>query len=304
MSAGGRYIGSGWRAKVLVVILFGLSVAVLGRLVFNNWATFVEFEWAIRPWWLVTAVVLFAINVLAGSWGWHSLVVGFAGFDDMRQNIKIIWSSNLAHRIPGPVWYIASRAIQYEKLGISKRLISLISAFEITFSLVSVGTLFVITLPFWVQSGVGFDQVDRYWYLLLVFPFSLLAVRPKFLMWVGQWLGGITIFRELDWRNSISWMLLYLFFWALGGLTLYALILTVYPLDISYLFTIISMWALANTISLIGVMILPFIGLRELSIVFLISNVVPLPVAILVSLCIRVIWLSGELITALVSFKL
>jgi len=304
LQEGGHYISTGWRAKVVVVALLGLSLFILGQLVVENREAFIEFEWEVQPWWFILAIFIFAINVMSGSFGWHFLIVQFTGFAELRHNIKIIWSSNLAHRIPGPVWYIASRAIQYEQVGISKRITSLLSAFEATFSLVGGATLFVLTLPFWLQNDLDLTQISQYRYVLLLLPICLLIIHPRSLNWIGEKVGKKQLPNQLEWRHSLIGVTWYAIFWLLGGITLYALIAAIHPVEFRSMLPIICMWALANTISLVGAMILPFVGLRELSIVFLISNIVPLPVAILVSIFVRILWMSGEIATVLISFRL
>ncbi len=45
-------------------------------------------------------------------------------------------------------------------------------------------------------------------------------------------------------------------------------------------------------------------GIRELSLAFLLSQIIPLPVAILVVVLLRILWLIGEIITGLISLFL
>jgi uncharacterized membrane protein YbhN (UPF0104 family) len=46
------------------------------------------------------------------------------------------------------------------------------------------------------------------------------------------------------------------------------------------------------------------IGLREISLVLLLTPITPAPVALVIAILIRLIWFSGEMASALASFRL
>lgn len=92
--------------------------------------------------------------------------------------------------------------------------------------------------------------------------------------------------------------------WVLGGVVMFSTINFFQPLPISYLLATIGMWALASSISLAGAITFTSIGVREVSLTLLLTQLMPLPVAIITIIVIRLLWLAGELITAVTSLKL
>ncbi|MFO7539977.1 MAG: hypothetical protein R6X32_18210, partial [Chloroflexota bacterium] len=143
------YLASGWVSKIITLLFLILSLLVIGLLLLNNWETIESFDWQVRPIWLLYIFIFFIIDLLVATWVWHLLVVRLANYRNFRQSAKICWRANLARRIPTPVWYIAGRALMYEKVGVSKTTTSLLSTLELLFFFLSGLATTLLTLPFW-----------------------------------------------------------------------------------------------------------------------------------------------------------
>lgn len=85
---------------------------------------------------------------------------------------------------------------------------------------------------------------------------------------------------------------------------LFSVINLFYPLSVTSLIIVIGIWALAGSVSLVGALTISGIGLREVSLILLLTQLVPAPVNLVTAIAIRLLWLTGELLSSLISLKL
>lgn len=299
-----RYLTTGWRRQLLVAIFVLLTVVVIFNLIWFNRDLFRSYMTQIRPIWLLYAVIFFLIDFSLALWAWHLLVKKLANFDNLRLNIKICLQSNLARRIPGTVWYIASRAVLYQEVGVAKSTTSLLSGLELAFFMVSGVVMTLLTLPFWVWSSIDLNQTSQIGFVFLLLPLGILLVHPQVLQKIWQKLLRQPLSQSLQWSDTIRWLGVYLLTWLTGGLVLFSIVNMLHPLSLTYVPMMLGIWSLSNTISLIGFVTFSFFGLREISLAFLLTQLLPAPITLLIAIIVRLIWLSGELITSLLSFRL
>jgi hypothetical protein len=298
------YMTSGWRRRLMMAFLVLLSLAVIARIFADNWELLLEYDWQFRPEWLTSVLFFFLIDFFLGLYAWHLLVSRLAHFNNLRLNIKLVLQSNLARRLPGSVWYVASRAVLYQDEGISKTTTSLLSAFELAMYIVSGMVVTLMTLPVWLGRS-GLDQeLRQIWLLAFFLPVSLVLVHPRISKWIWSRLNHRQPTLPLRWRDTILWLLLFIGTWVLGGAVLFSIINVFQPMPISEYIAITGMWAAAGTISLIGFVTISFFSLREVSLVFLLSQLVPVPIALIIAVVVRLLLLSGELLASLLAFRL
>ena len=295
---------SGKYSRLLVGFFLLLSVFVIARVLIINWSAFREYSWEIRPIWFLYTALFFLIDLLIATWAWHLFVARLTGFNNFRKSAKICWSSNLARRIPGPIWYIAGRAILYEKEGLKKTTTSLLSALELAFFLISGILTTLLTLPFWLFRDGGVYQPIQLWIFVAVLPLGIILVHPRILEHLWQKVSREKLTHQLLWRDTTTWLWIYVLTWVIGAFVLFSVINIIYPLPTSNLIPTISIWAFAGSLSLAGALTISVIGLREISLVFLLTQIIPAPIALIVAIGIRLVWLAGELFSALLALKL
>ncbi|MEZ4510984.1 MAG: hypothetical protein R3C62_03840 [Chloroflexota bacterium] len=292
-----------WR-RVVTGVFLGLTAVVILTVLYGNRELLRTYEWHIQPYWLLIATLVMFGSMFLGGWAWHLVAKRMAGVENGRLNLKIWWYANLAKRIPGVVWYIASRAILYEQAGVSKRTTSLLSGLELALIFVSGIITTLLTLPFWILPTEITENLGRAWFLLILLPLSFLLIQPRILEKIWQKLSHETNTHPLRWRDTLYWLGFYVIIWVLGGVVMFSTINFFQTLPATQLLATIGMWALASSVSLAGAITFTSIGVREVSLTLLLTQLMPLPVAIITIIAIRLLWLAGELITAVISLKL
>ena len=298
-----RYMQTGWRRHAITTLFFLLSVAAAVSILLANWDTLKSYEWQLRPIWGISIVSFLAIDLFLGSYAWHLLVTRLTPHNDLRFDIKCWHYANLARRVPGPIWYIASRAVLYEQRQISKTTTSIVSGLELALIILAGVAAFLLTLPFWVLPPAVVAQLNQSWLLIIVLILCFIFIHPRVLnkLWARISEHPPPL---LQWREAAIWFSFYIIIWVIGASVLFSVINLLLPLSLVYFIPIVGMWAIANVISVAGTLAFSGIGLREISLTLLLTQFVPLPVALLIAILLRLIWLIGESIGASLSLLL
>lgn len=298
------WLTSGWRRQALTGFFILFSLLVIYRLLDSNWELLTTYPWQIRPDWLLYAMIAFFVDFFLVIWIWHLLVARLAQYDNLYRTVKIYLHANLSRRIPGMVWYIASRAVLYQDVGVSKTQISLLSGLELAFFMISGFVTTLLTVPFWSGIDDILSPTRQLWLFFIMVPVSMMLVHPRILQRVWQFTSRSAPAQALRWRDTVYWLILYILTWLVGGLVLFSVINFFQPAPLSELMMIIGIWSLSGTISLAGFFTISFVGLREVTLTVLLTPIIPMPVTLIIAITIRLMWLTGELITSILSLKL
>jgi len=298
------YLTTGWRRQVLTILFIFVTLFIIAQIIIANWDLFTSDDWQLQPLWIAPALVLFLIDLFISLWAWHLLVRRFTNFNNFRADVRIVLRANLARRIPGSVWYVANRAVLYQDEGVSKTDISLLSGLELALFLISGLLTTLLTLPFWKFPNRSLENLQSYWWFIFFLPIGFILIHPRVLDILWSKFSKMSPPGKITLQDTFTWLLVFIIIWAFGGGVLFSVINIFYQIPFSQLIFIIGIWSLANTISLAGFVTFSFLGLREVSLVFLLTLLVPSPIALITAIIIRLIWLSGELITSLISFRL
>ena len=299
-----HYASTGWRKHIFIAFLSILTIIVIVQTLYINREVLQSYDWNIQVHYLLYAWLFFCIDLLIALWGWHTIVAKFTQFSNFRQSSKIVLHANLARRIPGTIWYIASRAVLYETHGIKKRIISMLGGLELILFVSSGIIISLLSLPFWEIPIEVFEQLIASKLIFGISISSIFLIHPSILSWMWKRFAPSSPQAKLTWNDALSWLLIYGLSWIVGGAVLFCVANMFKFASLNLLMTYVGIWTLAGTVSLVGAIVIPFIGLREVSLIILLVALFPFPVALIIGIVIRLIWLLGELIFALVSFKL
>ncbi len=293
--------------RIFVALVIGASLAALAYGMIKNWQELVTYQWDLTYWPIPVALLLYGIDLGLAVIVWGGIVRGLGGQSRWMQDLRIYCASNLARRLPTPLWFMLGRVYLYEELGVSKTISSLATVVEGVLILFSGLVTLLVLLPL----GGGLEFLRRYAWAITGAAIVCLALilRPQTLRravsWLAQRLGHAqTAVDDLDYRHMLLWIGLYSMVWIIGGVIFYLLLRTVHVVPVRHLPTVIGIWVSGGVVSHVAIFLPGGLGIKELTMAALLSAVVPMPIAILVSVVARLWFSLNELIWLLLSSRL
>jgi hypothetical protein len=300
-----RLRGLSWRrllAGAFSVILFGYLFATLAA----NWQALRQYEWRVNPLYLVASMGAYILSLLLGASAWHCIVWSMDKRVSYRRGIKFFLQSNLAKRLPGLIWYAMGRLYLYEREGVAKSAVSVALILELI--TIAIGGLIVYTSTVW--AGVAVIQALHHWWLVVPLAgLAVVSVWPQVPLGAVNWLLARRGKGPIQWHATrvdlIQWGLLQAGAWAAGGIFIYLLASGVYPeLAWSYIVQVINRWAGSGLVALVTMIVPLGLGLKEVTLAYLLSELIPWPVAVLVSLLGRICSIIGDCVGLLVASRM
>jgi len=132
--------------------------------------------------------------------------------------------------------------------------------------------------------------------LLLTHPATLRAILQRFAR------GKVPY--DLRYRDTLVWLGIYVVVWIVGGLVLYFAVNVFYPLPLTQLPEVIGAWTMSGVAASLVFLSPSGLGIRELTLSFLLSHYIPTPLAIVVAVGMRVGLTVYEAFWAVVALKL
>jgi hypothetical protein len=275
--------------RALRVGIVGIFVIFFGLTVYRNWAELQTYDWQADLRYILYAGLGYPLAYVPTIWCWHRIIGRVGCFWDVRINTHIFSLTSLGRYVPGAIWHIAGRAYWYQEQGIPGSQVVIGSAWE-TIVFVASGLL-MYTLVGWRQMHLFSLGTILLAILLPVALGRLIAIT-----WRRLGLVPPSTMRPLD--ILILYGLLGLA-WAFGGLLLWWVTNAIYPLEVSALPSVIGIWGLTGAIGIVAGFLVGGLGIRELTLSALLSQLIPLPVAIVVALAFRLVLTASEGIWAL-----
>jgi hypothetical protein len=282
------------------VLIFALCFSILGYGLYKNWTALAAFQWKINYLQMALSFIIYTFDLTLAVLGWSLIVSKLAGFSNFRKNLKIYCYSNIASRLPGTVWYIVGRAYLYEQQGIAKSVISIGSLLEMVLIILSGILTYFLFLPFLSPVSALRNPLP----LIAVLLLGLLLTHPVTLRAILKRFARTKAPYGLRYQDTLVWLGIYVIVWTVGGLVLYSAINVFYPLPLTQLPGVIGAWTLSGVAASLVFLIPSGLGIRELTLSFLLSYYIPAPLAIVVALGMRVGLTTYEAFWAVVALKL
>ena len=277
-----------WRA------LSALSLTSIALASYYAWRSLPQARLAIRPEYLILAIGIYTIAYTTHLLGWHALATWFFGRLSFNDNVYAIASSSFVKYLPTVAWYIANRTHFYTRRGIPVKSVVAASLAELIIMTITGGFLFLIV---WLIQrslmitifvvGIGVITCiaimhninHRHWRPLV--PRQLLSLTAGGAGGRGFW------FIAMAWYG-LSWLL--------GVAILWAVLSTFVPLSDGSLLVIFNAWMITGIASYILTLSLGTAGIaRDITLVVLLANVWPLPIAITTAIIVKMLLMVGEI---------
>lgn len=291
-----------WRrvlTGVMTVAVFGYLAATLAA----NWQALLEYEWRINPIYLAAGLFCYLLTLFLGATAWHRVVWSMDARVPYRTGFKFYLQSNMGKRLPGLIWYALGRVYLYKNEGVSAATISVALTLELV-TMIAGGVLAYLLTVWGAASAI--PTLSQWW---LILPAAvLLAV----ILWPG------TLYRVVNWvlvrrhqpplagqagrGELIQWSLLHLAAWLAGGVFTFFLAAGVNP-DVTWadLVPVVNSWAGSGLVAVLALIVPVGLGVKEVTLAYLLSSIVPWPVAVVISLFGRICGIIGDCIGLVVA---
>jgi hypothetical protein len=301
VSENGQEHGDGRRVRLAASAgLMAASLLFMVYTVYRGWDTLQEHLAHLNYWLLGAALLAYPLGFIPVLWGWHTIMGRVGGCQDIRTNVRLYSLSCLPRRIPGSIWYIASRLVLYRERQVSYGTTLAATAIETVLLVLSGLIIYVLSLLLTpAQLNPRLRGAAAVALVLAVGVVAWAPILNRGLRWL---LGRLGIPGTVDLRPRHVLRILGVFglAWVGGGLVLYILVSGVTALLAGQLPLLIGVWGAAGAISLVAGLLVQGMGLREVTLAVLLSGYVPLPVAVVISILFRLVLTVGELMWALI----
>ncbi len=270
-----------------------ITIGVLALLVYQQRQVLFELEWHFRLLPALVSFIIYSLTIYTSAliWAWMMNTLGKSV--DIRRHLHNYFLANVTKRLPGTVWYIASRAKLYREENIDIKLTSLVSGMELAVMILS-GLL--VSLAFAVPIIVQYHITP--WILVIFFLIGFILLQPRTIAWIFRLLKVQA--SDFRYRDILRWLATYIAIWIFGGINLFALanIVTVLPFNnLSY---IIGSWTIIGVLSSALFFSPSNFGVTEIGLSLLLSQIMPSPVAVVVAILVRVLLIGYEVVWALI----
>jgi len=267
-----------WLGVTMAIVL----LAGLGFLVYRERDTLGNYLASANPAQLLAVVGWYTIDLMIYFVVWVAILQKLGGRTGILTHFRIFCLANASRRLPGTLWYVGGRALLYKQSDIPAKTVVIASGIE---AVVIWCSGIVAALPL-----VFITRPEYVWPWSVVALGLLVAIlNPKVLRWA-------LLRASPEWQPGRSGLLhVYLWIlgdavgWFVGGMFLFA-VLTVYqPLPLTTAPSVIGAWTIAGTISMLVFFLPSNFGVTEVTLVALLSGLVPTAVAVLAALSARIL---------------
>lgn len=293
------------RRKILGSLAAGGILCVLGSVIYKNWGEIRQYGFHLDLPNLLLSFVLFVLVFLAAGIGWGLVLRSLGVSWKMAETLRVWFYSQVTRWIPGNVWSMLT--LVYLSRGIPKSTALLGGVLGLVFNMVASLLTVLLFLPWWPAEIARDSSL-----LLLILPLlfvGVLGARPvlvnrlcdnrlsrALLRLVRQegLLGELP--RPTLGRKELFTILTYfVLYWCLSGVAFYSFVNSIAPLPPSLLPPCILIFAFSWIVSFLAFLTPGGLGVKESVTAVMLGNYIPLGVAAIISLALRIWMILAEL---------
>jgi uncharacterized membrane protein YbhN (UPF0104 family) len=289
----------GLHAGVAIVLVLGIGLAVVAAV-----GDFPGVDWRFRPVALLLSLLAFTVYLFGSAEIWRRLLRALGPELPPLRATAIWFASGLGRYVPTALLLPVIRMAMAEREGVPKRITLATVAYEFALLItgsVLVSAYFVITLP----------DLEGVWerYLVLVLPaIALIAIHPRIFHPLADLAlartGRAPLPASLPGWRSLEFVALYALSCLVAGIGIYCLAQAIFPVGADNLPTVVSSYAVANTVSILAFVLPGGLGAREASMAVALAPVMPTAPAVAVAVLSRIIQVALEVVFASVTVML
>jgi hypothetical protein len=261
--------------RVLALLLLVLAFTTVAALIVAHADDLRAAPWRLEPARLAAGLLLQATAIGIDALIWVDISHRLGSSWDPRRDVRVYAYTLLARRLPGAIWHVVGRAAFYGESGLGRRVGVMGSAIEAGLLVLTGAALAVAFFPELRPFGALVALA-----LLALGPLLFRPLVRLMLRGGGEWLPPP--------GRLYFWIVCYLVAWLVGCLGAFLQFDALYPLDPS-VFPHLVWAATSSIVASAAVVILPGgLGLRELGLTALMSEVIPAGVAAALAIAYRI----------------
>ena len=291
------------KIKQVQYVFFGviltISFLVLGRLLLQNIS---EVQAAFRKanfWYLIFTLPIFVLSSVLTSVVWGQMMRAVGLNLPLSAHIRIYLATLFAGRLPGGIWNVVGRMAWYNLLGIPKKVTLVVSGLQWFMILLSGCIFIILTLPWLVINSI--NNYVIFFGAILIIVMLLNPIVINYLLRIALRNPDLP---KIYYKQLIVWLTQYLFIWSLGGGILFFVVSAFYPIKVLEIPIVLSAWGI-GAVSGSFVTFLPSgLGITELSTTWVLSQHIPPAIAVIATLCLRVLLTFYEFLLSGITYFL
>lgn len=284
------------RQQIFLIVLGVLAIIALGIALWRNWDTVSDYEWHLRPGWLVAGAALVILSYTWQGLTYTRSVEWLAPRHPPTRVHLAIWAKSLIARyIPGNVMLVIGRAVMAREWGVPRRTTLAVTVYE---QILGLGIAAIGAIGYVAAYGNPGDP--RLLWILAAVPLILVSLHPvPFRLLSGFALRLIrrppleTVFNE---RQVLILLLRYAVGTSLLCIGIWALVRSAVGSEIGGPLEIGLGFLMAFVISFVAFILPSGIGVRDSLLALVLARHLPWGVALAVAVGLRFALIVTEVV--------
>lgn len=279
--------------KLVVVLVISFSLIVMFFISIKGIST-LDFQRIsnISYHYILLSILLYPIGMIPTAIAWHYTIKSLDVNLPFLTNLRIYLLTLFPRHIPGFVFFLGSRTLLYDEIGISK--VKIISATFLESILLAITGL-VITLMFPVL-GIQYGQINNIGlYIIAVISVVIIGVYLVRKISKNQNVEVLNSIKKINFSKlfiAACWMMIA---WCGGGILLFILAKSL-VVETKNLLLLIVMWGLSGSIGIIVGFGIQGLGIREITLGSLLSLIFPPVISFSLAIGFRLVLIIGEVL--------
>lgn len=276
--------------KILPIIVVAVIFYFLGKNLVENWSSIPFDELHFNIFLLVISFLCLIPHFLSYAKSWQGVMSALGKPISFSQSFWMIATTQIAKYLPGRVWYMVGRIYVGKKEKLDSQSLAVSMILETCLLIISVGSIFLIAAI--IAGNYDFITLSVYSIPLVI---ALVLLIPRILKWVINF--GLKVIKkpqvnlELTYLMNIKLSFWFFILWFAQIIGFYFLINAIYYVPFSKIPNLAVAYALSWLIGFIVILTPGGLGVREGTMTFFLSSILPTPLAIAISFIARV-WIT------------
>jgi glycosyltransferase 2 family protein len=292
--------------KITKIIGFIIGIVIIGfliKILYNNIANLQQYTLSINYLYLTLSFLLLLIIPFITTITWIIMLRAFKEKLSFLKTFNVLNLSALIRYIPGNIVYIIGRARLFKKHSISQITSTILIFTELAITIVA-SSLIALSLGI-IQADIS--SIPLFWILLLI-GLILVGMHPSIFNKGSKKIYKIIKKKELEvnwkYKTILQLFSIQLLNWVIQSISFFFLVKAVFDVPLSFFIPITAIFTLSWVLAFLSFISPAGIGIREGLLVLFLQSIVPLEIAIILSILSRLLIIASEILFATISLYL